>query len=68
MTGSAFIEVVAVPRESFSVSGSLRTFANAGDSGRKLDRKFFVVDRSRESRLRFSGDGVRCRIIATAKS
>jgi hypothetical protein len=40
MTGSAFVEVVAVPRESFSVSGSLQTFANAGDSGRKLDRKF----------------------------
>jgi hypothetical protein len=35
-TGSAFIEVVAVPKEKFSIQGDLRTFTNAGDSGRKL--------------------------------
>src|SRR4051794_36974914 len=39
-TGSAFVEVVAVPKEAFLVQGRLQTFTNAGDSGRKLDRKF----------------------------
>ena len=39
-TGSAFVEVVAVPKEAFSVQGRLQTFTNTGDSGRKLDRKF----------------------------
>src|SRR6202047_3403070 len=39
-TGSAFVEVVAVPKEAFSVQGRLQTFSNTGDSGRKLDRKF----------------------------
>jgi hypothetical protein len=37
-TGSAFVEVVAVPKEAFSVQGRLQTFTNTGDSGRKLDR------------------------------
>jgi len=39
-TGSAFVEVVAVPKEAFSIQGRLQTFTNTGDSGRKLDRKF----------------------------
>jgi hypothetical protein len=39
-TGSAFVEVVAVPNENFSVQGKLQTFTNSGDSGRKLNRKF----------------------------
>ena len=29
-----------MPKEVFSVQGRLQTFTNAGDSGRKLDRKF----------------------------
>jgi hypothetical protein len=33
------VEVVAVPKEAFSVQGRLQTFTNTGDSGRKLDRK-----------------------------
>jgi hypothetical protein len=39
-TGSAFVEVVAVPQEAFSVEGTLNTFTNAGDSGRKKHSKF----------------------------
>jgi hypothetical protein len=39
-TGSAFVEVVAVPNESFSVQGKLQTFTIAGDSGRKKHNKF----------------------------
>jgi hypothetical protein len=39
-TGSVFVEVVAVPNEAFSVQGRLQIFTNAGDSGRKLNRKF----------------------------
>jgi hypothetical protein len=39
-TGSAFVEVVAVPNQNFSVQGKLQTFTNSGDSGRKLNRKF----------------------------
>jgi len=39
-TGSAFVEVVAVPKEAFSVQGRLQTFSHTGDSGRKLDPKF----------------------------
>jgi hypothetical protein len=29
-----------VPKEAFSVQGELQTFTHAGDSGRKLHRKF----------------------------
>ena len=39
-TGSAFMEVVAFPKEAFSLRGTPQTFTNAGDSGRKLDRSF----------------------------
>jgi hypothetical protein len=39
-TGSAFMEVVAVPGERFSLHGSPPTFTNEGDSGRKLHRHF----------------------------
>src|SRR5215469_17063380 len=39
-TGSAFVEVVAVPNENFSVQGELQTFTIAGDSGRKKHNKF----------------------------
>ena len=39
-TGSAFVEVVAVPEGALSIQGTLQTFTNAGDSGRKLNRKF----------------------------
>ena len=34
------MEVVAVPKEAFSVQGKLQTLTNTGDSGRKLNRKF----------------------------
>jgi hypothetical protein len=34
------VEVVAVPKEAFSVQGRLQTFSHTGDSGRKLDPKF----------------------------
>ena len=39
-TGSAFVEVVAVPNEIFSVQGKLQTFTIAGDSGRRKKSKF----------------------------
>ena len=39
-TGSAFVEVVAVPNESFSVQGKLQTFTIVADSGRKKNNKF----------------------------
>jgi hypothetical protein len=39
-TGSAFVEVVAVPNENFLVRGKLQTFTIAGDSGRKKNSKF----------------------------
>jgi hypothetical protein len=39
-TGSAFVEVVAVPNEAFSIEGMLHTYTNAGDSGRRLHRRF----------------------------
>ena len=39
-SGSAFVEVVAVPDEAFSISGAVSSFTNAGDSGRKLTRHF----------------------------
>ena len=39
-TGSAFMEVVAVPVERFSLRGSPSTFTNDGDSGRKKHRQF----------------------------
>ena len=39
-TGSAFMEVVAVPGERFSLRGSPSTFTNEGNSGRKLHRHF----------------------------
>ena len=39
-TGSAFVEVVAVANENFSVQGKLQTFTIAGDSGRKKINKF----------------------------
>jgi hypothetical protein len=40
LTGSAFVEVVAVANESFSVEGKLQTFTIAGDSGRNKNNKF----------------------------
>ena len=39
-TGSAFVEVVAVPNEAFSVQGRLQTFTTAADSGRTKNLKF----------------------------
>ena len=39
-TGSAFVEVVAVPNETFTIQGTTRSFTNAGDSGRKKTRRF----------------------------
>jgi hypothetical protein len=39
-SGSAFVEVLAVPNEAFSLNGAVQTFTNTGDSGRKLDRRF----------------------------
>jgi hypothetical protein len=39
-TGSAFMEVIAVPREALTPRGEPRVFTNAGDSGRKLNRSF----------------------------
>ena len=35
LTGSGFVEVVAVPAETFKLQGKLETFIIAGDSGRK---------------------------------
>ena len=39
-TGSAFVQVVAVPNENFTVAGKLQTFTIAGDSGRNKNSKF----------------------------
>jgi hypothetical protein len=39
-SGSAFLEIVAVPKQAFSIQGTLETFTYSGDSGRKLHRKF----------------------------
>ncbi len=39
-TGSAFVEVVAVPQESFSLQGTLQTYTKAADSGRKKSIRF----------------------------
>ena len=39
-SGSAFVEVVAVPGEAFKLQGKLKTFSIAGDSGRKKHSKF----------------------------
>jgi len=39
-TGSAFVEVVAVPKDAFTFQGTLETFTNAGDSGRKKEQRF----------------------------
>ena len=39
-TGSALVEVVAVPKEDFSIQGRLQTFTYAGDSGRKKNCEF----------------------------
>ena len=40
LTGSAFVEVVAVSAEAFKLQGKLKTFTIAGDSGRKKHSKF----------------------------
>jgi len=40
LTGSGFVEVVAVPVEAFKLQGKLETFTIAGDSGRKKHSKF----------------------------
>jgi hypothetical protein len=39
-SGSAFVEVVAVPNEAFTIHGVTNAFTNAGDSGRKKTRRF----------------------------
>jgi hypothetical protein len=39
-TGSAFLEVVVVPKTAFSISGQSQQYSNAGESGRKLARVF----------------------------
>jgi hypothetical protein len=39
-TGSAFVQVVAVPNENFTVKGTLQTFTIAADSGRNKNNKF----------------------------
>ena len=54
-TGSAFVEVVAVPKEAFSVQGRLQTFSNTGDSGRKLDRPLRISGFCRSRRVSWDG-------------
>jgi hypothetical protein len=39
-TGSAFVQVVAVPAENFTIQGKLQTFTIAGDSGRNKKNQF----------------------------
>src|ERR1700741_3952412 len=39
-SGSAFLEIVAVPKEAFSVRGTTQSFTHAGDSGQKKTVKF----------------------------
>jgi hypothetical protein len=40
LSGSAFVAVVAVQYEAFTIQGTTDSFTNAGDSGRKLTREF----------------------------
>lgn len=39
-SGSAFATVVGMPASALTVTGSLRTFTKAGDSGRPMHRRF----------------------------
>ena len=39
-SGSAFVEVVAVPNEAFTIQGATNAFTNTGDSGRTKTRRF----------------------------
>src|SRR4051812_5725704 len=39
-TGSAFLELVAMPESAVSIEGPSRTFTIKGDSGRTLTRRF----------------------------
>jgi hypothetical protein len=39
-SGSAFVEVVAVPNDAFYIEGERTIFGNTADSGRKLTRQF----------------------------
>ncbi len=38
--GSAFSIVVAIPKRAFSVEGTLKTYADRGDSGKAVSRRF----------------------------
>jgi hypothetical protein len=38
--GSAFSVVVAIPKQAFSVEGTLKTYADRGDSGKPVFRRF----------------------------
>lgn len=38
--GSAFSVVVAIPKPAFSIQGTLKTYADRGDSGKAVTRRF----------------------------